>query len=110
MAEPWTDQTVSDAVAIFQWRNPRWTIDRCAVDIIQRDGTTLKRIVLQPLKPTMEDLNQNALGRTGAFRVLEKSYTDRYSIIECIPHTDKYDRILFKWMLDETPLMYAPLL
>ena len=94
MAEPWTDQIVSDAGAIFQWRNPRWTIDRCAVDIIQRDGTTFKRIVLQPLKPTMEDLNQNALGLTGAFRVLEKSYTDRYSIIE-LEQADGYDRILF---------------
>lgn len=101
-AEPWTDPTVQDPGAIFQWRNPRWFIDRCAVDIIQRDGTTFQRIVLQLLKPTMEDLNQNALGLTGAFRVLEKSFKDRYCIIE-LEQADGHDRILFKWMLNEIP-------
>ena len=93
-----TMNDVTDAGSTFPWQNPRWSANWCFVDIVNADGSCLMEIAMQLQQPRLEDFNQRDFS-SGQFRVLEKSYLERYCFVELVG-TSRDNRVVFKWFLD----------
>ena len=101
MSEEGRLQTMNDVTetgSTFPWQNPRWSADWCFVDIVNADGSCFMEIAMQLQQPRLEDFNQRDFS-SGQFRVLEKSFLERYCFVELVG-TSRDDRVVFKWFLD----------